>query len=150
MAVKSTGASSALLSHDSSTQVPADFKIRPLRDQIIVEPLNVVLSRTIIVKEDTKPLRGIIKAVGPGHFPMHYDGEKGKRTKVWRSEVFQPTTVKVGDVVELGGVEFKGYAFPSFVWGGIKHIICREQDVSGVDESLTAERARAESEEFTA
>ena len=94
---------SAHLSQASNTDIQADAKIRPLRDQIIVEPLNVVLSQTIIVKEETKPLRGIVKAVGPGHYPKKYDHpDKHKRTRMWDSKVFQPTNVTVGDVVELG------------------------------------------------
>ena len=67
---------SASLNHDSNTDVPASANIRPLRDQIIVEPLNVVLSQHIIVHEDLKPVRGIVKAVGPGHYPNKYDFEE--------------------------------------------------------------------------
>ena len=119
--------------------------IRPLRDQIIVEPLKVVLSKTIVVVEDTLPLRGIVKAVGPGCYPKRYDHpDKHKRSRMWDSEVFEPTTVKVGDVVELGGYDHRGYSFPSVFWGGVEHLICREADVSGVIDGLTAEEARAE------
>ena len=139
------GARSARLSHESNTDVPADKDIRPLRDQIILEPINVVLSRTIIVHEDTKPLRGIVKRVGPGCFPKVYDHpDKHKRTKMWDSEVFQPCVVKEGDVVELGGYGHQGYTFPTVRWGGVEHLIIREADVSGVLEGMTADRARAE------
>ena len=142
---------SARLNNDSTSYVPPDFKIRPLRDQIIVEPLNVILSKLIVTKEDTKPLRGIVKAVGPGHYPKVYDRpDKHARTKMHDSETFQPTTVKVGDVVELGGYEMRGYAFDSFKWGDKLHVICREADVSGVIDGMTAEQARAESERYTA
>jgi co-chaperonin GroES (HSP10) len=141
---------SASLNHASNTDVSGDDKIRPLRDQIIVEPLNVVLSTIIITKEETKPLRGIIKAVGPGCYPMRYNGDKGQRTKVWKSDVFQPTTVKVGDVIELGGYDFRGYSFPSIYWGGKLHLICREEDVSFVCGGLTAESARLEASHGTA
>jgi co-chaperonin GroES (HSP10) len=141
---------SASLNQASNTDVPGDYKIRPLRDQIIVEPLNVVLSHTIIVKENTKPLRGIVKAVGPGHYPMRYNADKGpERTKMWKSEVFQPTEVKVGDVIELGGYDFRGYTFPSIYWGGKLHIICREADVSGILDGVTADQAKAEAEYAT-
>ena len=141
---------SSRVTHESNTDIKADEKILPLRDHIIVEPLNVVLSQYIIVREEVKPLRGIIKAVGPGHYPKKYDHpEKHKRTLMWDSEVFEPTTVKVGDVIELGGYDFKGYSFPTIYWGGKLHLICREADVSGVIDGLTAEQARAESEAFT-
>lgn len=138
------------IGNDSGSRVPADAKIRPLRDQIIVEPLNRVLSQIIVTREDTKPVRGIVKAVGPGHFPKIYDHtDKHQRSKMWDSETFQPTTVKVGDVVELGGIEHRGYSFDTFKWGDKLHLICREADVSGVVDGVTAEEARAESEANT-
>ena len=146
-----TDGRSARITHDSNTDISEGLKIRPLRDQIIVEPLNVVLSTVIIVKENTKPVRGIVKAVGPGHYPKQYNhSDKTRRNLTWDSEVFQPTTLKVGDVVELGGIEFQGYSFPTVYWGNKLHIICREADVSGVVDGLTAEKAREESESYTA
>ena len=139
------------IAHAPGSSVPAGMTIRPLRDQIIVEPLKVVLSKTIVVVEDTLPLRGIVKAVGPGCFPKRYDHpDKHKRSKMWDSEVFEPTTVKVGDVVELGGHGHQGYSFPSVIWGGVEHLICREADVSGVIDGLTAEEAREQSEALAA
>ena len=145
------GGRSARITHESSTAIPADAKLRPLRDQIIVEPLAVVLSKVIVTVEKTKPLRGIVKAAGPGHYPKLYDHpDKHKRTKTWDSTVFQPMSLKVGDVVELGGYELRGYAFQTLMWGGVKHVICREADVSGVVDGLTAEQARAEAEGLTA
>lgn len=138
---------SARISHDSNTFIPADANLRPLRDQVIIEPLNVVLSQIIITHEDTKPLRGIVKAVGPGHYPKVYDhSDKHRRTQMWDSDVFQPTTVKVGDVVELGGYGHQGYTFQTLRWGDMEHLICREADISGVVDGLTAEQARAEQE----
>lgn len=147
---QATDGRSARITYESNTDVKVDQNIRPLRDQIIVEPLNVVLSDTIIVHEDVKPLRGIIKAVGPGHYPWRYDHEdKAKRTKMWKSDVFEPTTVKVGEVIELGGYDFKGYAFPTVRWGGKLHLICREADVSFVCDGITADEARAECRALT-
>jgi len=136
---------SASLSHDSNTDVPATSMIRPLRDYLIVEPLNVVLSQLIIVHEDTKPLRGIVKAAGPGCYPKIYDHpDKHQRTKMWDSKVFRPCVVKVGDVIELGGHEFQGYKFPTLYWGSKLHLIVREEDVSGILDGVTAEHARDE------
>lgn len=141
---KSYGGRSASLVHESITTVPADAEIRPLRDQIIVEPLGVVRSRVIIVFDRSKPLRGIVKAVGPGIYPRKYDrSEKHLRTKTWDSKVFRPTEVKIGDVVELGGSEIGGYAFQTFFWGDKLHLWAREEDIAVIDEDLNAEAARA-------
>lgn len=139
------------IAHTPGASVPEGMSIRPLRDQIIVEPLRTALSKTIVTVEKTLPLRGIVKAVGPGCFPKKYDHpDKHKRSKMWDSEVFEPTTVKVGDVVELGGFDYRGYSFPQVYWGDKLHLICREADVSGVVDGLTAEQARTESEACTA
>lgn len=143
--------SESLANHAPRAHIPAAMNIRPLRDQIIVEPLRTVLSKVVLTIEKTLPLRGIVKAVGPGCYPKRYDHpDKHKRSKMWDSEVFEPTTVKVGDVVELAGHEFGGYSFPQIQWGDQMHIICRELDVSGVVDGLTAEQAREEAEGLTA
>jgi co-chaperonin GroES (HSP10) len=145
------GGRSARITHESSTAIPAEAKLRPLRDQIIVEPLPVVLSKTIVTVENTKPLRGIVKAAGPGCYPKMYDHpDKHRRTKMWDSEVFRPTQVKVGDVVELGGYEHRGYAFQTLMWGDTMHVICREEDVSCIVEGMTADQAREEAAHATA
>ena len=145
------GGRSARITHESNTAIPAEAKLRPLRDQIIIEPLAVVLSKIIVTVEKTKPLRGIVKAAGPGCYPKCYDHpDKHKRTRMWDSEVFRPTQVKVGDVVELGGYEFRGYAFQTFMWGKVRHLICREEDVSCIIDGLTAEQAREEAKYATA
>jgi co-chaperonin GroES (HSP10) len=110
--------------------VPGNEKIRPLRDQIIVAPLEVVYSRYIYVGQNHKPLRGKVLAVGPGCYPKVYDHpEKHKRTKMWESKAFRPTEVRAGDTVELGGSEIEGYAFEQFWWGDELCLICREADV---------------------
>jgi len=142
MGIKHTSQTSAELSYESKTQIAATMNIRLLRDQIIVEPLPVDHSRVLAIIEYTKPLRGIVKAVGPGHFPWKYDSpDKHRRTKMWRSKTFQPTEVKIGDIVELGGYGeddrgglHRGYAFQQFYWGDKMHIICREADVGCIIE----------------
>lgn len=135
MSVVSSGARSAELSQASATYLRADQEIRCLRDQIVVEPLPIDHGGVIEVLERTKPVRGIVKAVGPGHYPKCYDHpDKHRRTKMWDSNYFLPTEVKVGDIVELGGYEFGGYGFQQFMWGDKMHIICSERDVSGVVE----------------
>lgn len=128
---------SAELSYDSTTYVAPDAQIRPLHDYLVVEPLGVEHSEILTVIEHTKPLRGIVKAVGPGHYPLCYDHpEKSKRTKMWRSKTFQPTQIKPGDIVELGAVKIDGrmagYSFQQLMWGNTMYLICREADISGV------------------
>jgi len=134
MAVTTHGRS-ASLSLDSTTYVEPDAKILPLRDQIIIEPLDVDHGTRLIVIEETKPVRGIVKAVGPGHFPKRYDHpDKHKRTKMRDSQQFIPTQVKVGDVIQLGSPQgSRGYAFQSLMWGDKVHLICREADVVGIE-----------------
>lgn len=127
---------SAELSYDSCTYIAPDEQIKPLHDYLVVEPLAVEHSQILTVIEHTKPLRGLVKAVGPGHFPLCYDNEKGRRTRMWRSKVFQPTQIKPGDVVELGAVKIDGrmagYSFQTILWGNKTHLLCREADISGV------------------
>jgi hypothetical protein len=115
------------------THIPANATVRPLRDWIAVEPLEVNFSDLLLVAHEMKPLKGIVKAVGPGTYPKRYDHpEKHKRTKMWDSTRFRPTEIKVGDVVELGGKEIGGYAFETFYWGDVLHLMCREEDIAGV------------------
>lgn len=136
MAIKSSGPGtrSAELSHESATYVRADQKIRCLRDQIIVEPIPVVHSTVLEVVAEWKPVRGIVRAVGPGHYPKIYNHpDKHVRTSVRDSKYLQPTEVKVGDIVELGSPQGgRGYSFQQFQWGDRMHIICSERDVSGI------------------
>ncbi len=114
--------------------VPADCALRPLRDQMIVEPLDVVHSRILIVYVETKPLRGTVRAVGPGCYPKRYDHpDKAKRTKMWDSMAFRPTVTRVGDIVQLGGIAWGGFAFEGFFWGDTYCIHCREEDVCGIE-----------------
>lgn len=140
MAFDSThGGRSAALNHDTITRLPANAVIRPLRDQIVVEPLDVDHKVSFIVIEHTKPLRGVVKAVGPGIYPRKYDRpEKHLRSKTWDSKAFRPCEIKVGDVVELGGAEMGGYAFQTFYWGDKLHLWAREEDVAVVEESELA------------
>ncbi len=133
MSVHLTSTRSAELSWASLSHVAAHETIRCRRDYIVVEPLEVDHGGLLVVREHTKPLRGIVKAVGPGHYPKRYDHpDKHRRTKTWDSKAFQATEVRVGDTVELGGYEYGGYAFQTFLWGDKVHLICREADVSGV------------------
>lgn len=127
------------IGNETCTIIPADAKIRPLRDQIIVEPLDWQPSKIILVAgTHTKPLRGIVRAVGPGRYPIRYNGRKGQRTKSWDAKCFRPTDVKVGDTVELGGLEIGGYLHQTIIWGTTEMVVCREEDVAIVCEQVAA------------
>ncbi len=110
--------------------IGADERLRPLRDQLIVKPLEWEPSQVIVVAgSKRKPLRGVVVAVGPGCYPKLYNKDKSKS---WESKAFRACEVKVGDVVELGGLEIDGYLFPQVLIGNERHVICREADVCGV------------------
>ena len=92
----------AFMPSQTITHVSAETIIKPLRDQIIVEPLERQWSEILIIINECKPLRGIIRAVGPGTYPKRYDHpEKHKRSKMWDSKRFQPTEVMIGMEIEL-------------------------------------------------
>lgn len=114
--------------------VPATSTIRPLRDVIIVEPLEMDHGTSLQVVYHGKPLRGKVLACGPGHYPRRYNGPKGKRSKAWDAKCFQPCDVKVGDTVDLGGQELGGYLFTTVRWGAKEVVVCREADVCVVRE----------------
>lgn len=122
------------IGNETLSFVPRETKVRPLRDHIVVEPLDWQPSRIISTVYRGKPLRGIVRAVGPGCYPKRYNGPKGKRTKTWDSKAFRPTDVKVGDTVELGGIEIGGFLHPTFRWGDKEMVLCREEDIAGIVE----------------
>jgi co-chaperonin GroES (HSP10) len=129
MAVSSSG---VRLDRQTTDLIPKEAKIRPLRDHIIVKPLEWNPSKTIKVYGSTrKPLRGVVVAAGPGHYPKKYNQD---RSKTWDSKAFRHTEVKPGDIVELGGLEVDGYSFPQILIGNELHLIAREEDVCGVVE----------------
>jgi co-chaperonin GroES (HSP10) len=111
------------------TFVSADERIRPLRDQIVVEPLP---AHETLETPGWKPIRGKVLAVGPGCYPKRYNGPKGARSKSWDSKAFRPCDVRVGDLVELGGKEIGGYLFTTVRWGAKEVVVCREEDVNGI------------------
>jgi co-chaperonin GroES (HSP10) len=121
------------LGNETLSSVRADQKIRPLGDRIIVEPLEWSPSFLAVVYRG-KPLRGIVRAAGKGCYPKRYNGPKGQRSKSWDSRAFRATEVKVGDTVELGGLEIGGYLFPTIRWGDKEMIVAREEDICGVIE----------------
>lgn len=115
---------------------PAGTKLRPLRDQIVVKPLDWEPSKIIMIAGDRrKPLRGEVVFVGPGQRQKKYWRDaKGHRHKMGETGTVIPTQVKPGDVVELGGLEIDGYLFPTIIIGTEPHLICQEQDVCYIHE----------------
>ena len=117
------------LHEENLTFIPADTVLRPLRDQMIVEPLDVIQSRMLILPPTDKTLRARVLAVGPGHYPTQYDHpDKHKRTKSWAGYAFVPTQCKVGDIVRL-----EGFNTDAFFWGDKYCVHAREADVAGIE-----------------
>ena len=113
--------------------LPAHAQVKPLRDHIVIEPIPYPFSQTLEVVYTGRALRGKVRAVGPGHYRKIYNGPKGKRPKSWDSKYFTPCQLKVGDIVQLGGIEIRGYLFQTFRWGGKEMVIARENDVTGIE-----------------
>ena len=103
--------------------------IRPLRDGLVIRPMDVKLSHLILAARQGS-FRGEVLAAGPGEYPNVYNAD---RSKVRRSKTFKPTEVKCGDIVELGGQEHEtGYDFPRITLNGEEVILATEKDVCGV------------------
>lgn len=125
--MENTGVS---LGRKTTDLVPAGHTLRPLRDHLVVKPLEWEPSKTIQIAGNTRrTLRGTIVAAGPGCYPTRYNSD---RSKSWASKAFRRTEVKPGDTVELGGLEIDGYDFPTVLIDNALHVICREEDVTGV------------------
>jgi hypothetical protein len=113
-------------------------RLRPLGDQLIVKPTPPDHSRHVKTDWRGEPLRGVVIAAGPGCYPnLHARGMRDGKPyhTIRQSKVFRPTEVKIGDLVELGGLELGGYLWPK-VWAqGDWCVICREQDVAILHET---------------
>lgn len=134
-------------------------KIRCLRDYMVVEPLDWTPSKLIIVAGyQGEALRGIVRTVGPGRYLIEYqdalDGHwgisvpKGRRIKSRDSKIFRLCEVKVGDIVEFGGLELKGFLHPTILLGTKEMVLCREEDVAGIAEDENP-RCECGCQEFT-
>lgn len=120
-----------------------DERIHCLRDYILVEPLDWIPSRIIIVAGyQGEALRGIVRSVGPGRYLIEYKDAlhghwgisvpKGRRIKSRDSKIFRPCDVKIGDIVEFGGLELKGFLHPTILWGTKEMVLCREEDICAI------------------
>lgn len=113
--------------------IPADVVVRPVLNKLLVQAKDVIRSRTILVLDHSKPLRGIVLAAGPGCNPKKYDHrDKQKRTKFEYSKRFRPNEIKVGDEIEVGGDEIGGYSFETVMYGDRFCFWCYEDDVAAV------------------
>lgn len=112
--------------------------VRMLGDRILLKPLKWEPSKILEVVRFGRPLRGKVMAIGKGHNPIKYKpGPKGKKQFMDYSKRFRPTEVRVGDVVELGGLNVfdgEGYKFPEVIVGNETMLICSERDVAMVVE----------------
>ncbi len=112
--------------------------LRMMGDKILVRPLKWEPSKLLEVVRHGRPVRGEIVAVGPGCNAKKYTRDHaGQKTGFKYSKHFRPTEVKVGDIVELGGIDIfdgTGYAFTEVVVGNETMLICQEADVCGVVE----------------
>lgn len=133
----------ARMTGETLTYIPAEFNIRPIKDNIVLHLREEMRSRYIIMEFSSPPLEGEVLAVGPGAYPKRYDHpDKHKRTKTWDSKAFLRTEVKVGDTVKLGDGEISNSSFQRFWWGDKLCCIVTERDVAGiVDQRATPRRA---------
>lgn len=112
--------------NSAPTSLPEGVKLRMLGDQMLVEVLPWAPSEELVVQYHGRALRGVVKAVGPGCHPWRYSPTRDRR---WRSKAFRPCDVKVGDIVELGGLEMAGYPFQELLIGNALHVVVREEDI---------------------
>lgn len=127
--------SGVVIDRKATDMLPEGVQIRPLRDHIVIKPLEWEPSKILQIAGNTrKPLRGVVTAVGPGAYRKRYTfNSRGERVRVQEKNGRPiPCDVKVGDTVELGGLEIDGYKFPQFLIGNELHLMCQEADVCGV------------------
>lgn len=108
--------------------------LRMTADRLLVRPLEWKPSEVIHVERRGRSLRGLVIAAGPGaYLKKRRPHPDGKRQIVTETRTFVPMTVRVGDTVELGGLNVfdgQGYNFPTVNVGGVEHIVCQEADVA--------------------
>lgn len=134
-----------MMTDENITFIPATCRLRMLRDQLVIEPMDVLHSRLLIVPpHKSKLVRGKIIAAGPGLYPNRYADKNGhilplgrdksKRAMVLAGTSFRPVTVKVGQIVHLDGRQTGKDAFEAFYWGDKYCLHAREEDIAGVED----------------
>lgn len=115
--------------------------LRMRGDRILLKPLDWEgeevhgAGSVIAVQRSGRPLRGVVRAVGPGIHPVSKRIKSGNSQRIEFSKHFRPTEVRIGDVVELGGLNIfdgKGYQFPEVILNGEKCLVVTERDIAGV------------------
>ena len=96
--------------------------LRPLRDHIVVEPLERQASSVLAVVQQERPNVGRVVAVGPGLVV------KGRR---------RPPDVPVGALVRFGTAE-EYLAYPEHREGDRRFLVLREADVCFIAEDAEA------------
>ena len=89
--------------------------LRPLRDRILVKPIERRASELIQAIHNELPTEGIVVAVGPGKFI------KGKRI---------PLESKVGDHIKFGEGDY--LKFPEHWEGNQRYLVLQEADIACV------------------
>jgi hypothetical protein len=110
-------------------------QVRMMGDRILLRPLPWKPSEVIDVVRHGRALRGEVMAVGKGHNPLKYRTRGDKTKTMDYSKHFRPVDVKVGDIVEVGGLNVfdgEGYQFPEVLVGTETMLVCSERDVAGV------------------
>lgn len=121
-----------MIERTTSTLIPAEATIRPLKDRLFIKPLDIKFSEIIECIRFGRPVRGKVIAAGPGNYRRRYNRD---RSKTWESKTFIPMQVKVGDIVELGGLNIfdgQGYSFDEVLYGTERLLVITEKDVAGV------------------
>lgn len=109
--------------------------LRMTEDRILLRPLEWDHGcEHILVVRHGRAVRGEVLAVGPGRWQTFR-----RNNKLYQSKLFRPTVVKIGEVVELGGLNIfdgKGYQFPAVIVNGEKCIVVTERDVALVRDDM--------------
>jgi co-chaperonin GroES (HSP10) len=116
--------------------------LRMRGDRILLKPLEWEGREVhgegtkIAVVRQGRPVRGVVVAIGPGIHPVSKRvKESATRQRIEFSKRFQPTEVKVGQKIELAGLNVfdgAGYQFPEVIVNGEMHLIITERDVAAV------------------
>lgn len=111
-----------------TASIAAGETIRPLRDRIVIKPLEPEPGALIVIDSGRKPIRGHVVAVGPGAYRKKYWlNDQGERCKVGEITGRIPTELKPGQLVELLPIRPNEITI-----GGELHLLCAEGDVAGV------------------
>ncbi len=116
-------------------------QLRMMGDRILLRPLPWDTATTVVAIRHGRDVRGEVLAVGPGRRPFKDIGrsDNGNHRRITEGKHFQPTQVRVGEIVELGGLNVfdgKGYRFDEVLYNGERCLICCERDVAVVRDDL--------------